>query len=85
MPRQSCGAFTPAAGGKGLVWNGYGLAWIDGSATEVTVAGSPYRYTAISPGPPEEADRVDENRPRGWQGEPLVAPAGQLALPGGRL
>jgi murein peptide amidase A len=47
----ACGVAAPLAGGKGLTWNGYGLAWIDGSVPEVTTAGSPYRYTAISPGP----------------------------------
>jgi protein MpaA len=46
------GLATPSAGGKGMIWNGYGLAWIDGAAKEVTTADSPYRYTALSPGSP---------------------------------
>jgi protein MpaA len=46
------GLAASAAGGKGMIWNGYGLAWIDGAAGEVTVASSPYRYTALSPGSP---------------------------------
>jgi protein MpaA len=46
------GTSAPQAHGKGLIWNGYGLAWIDGAAREVTVANSPYRYTTLSPGTP---------------------------------
>jgi protein MpaA len=48
----ACGIATPAAHGKGMIWNGYGLAWIDAAAREVSLAGSPYRYTALSPGSP---------------------------------
>jgi murein peptide amidase A len=48
----ACAIGPPAADGKGMIWNGYGLAWIDGAAKEVTAAGSPYRYTALSPGSP---------------------------------
>ena len=75
----ACGVASPATQGKGLVWDGTGPAWIDGAAKEVTAPGPLPLHGALAR-LAREADRRRADRPRHRQGQPLVVPAGQLAL-----